>query len=158
MEPITWAVLIMAVLSAAGGAYASLEQGKAAEKSAKYSAKVNEINAETANQQALFDAGQTRLKNARLKGAQRTAAAASGIDDSGSVLDVENDSAIAGEMEALTSIYTGGASANANRNRAKMNLFEGAAAKKAGYIGAGTSLLTGAKDSAVAVSHDKKYN
>lgn len=133
--------VISAVVSAAGAVYSGQQQKKAAD----YNADVNKKNAETAQQQAMFDAEQQRAQNRKLLGAQRAAYSASGIDpDGGSPIDVQRDSAAQGELEALTAIYTGRSSANASNARATLNRMEGRAAVTGSYFSAGASLLSGA--------------
>jgi hypothetical protein len=139
-----YVLAILAIVSAVGTLYTGQQQQKAA----KYNEDVNKKNAETAQQQAMFDAEQIRAQNRKLLGAQRAAASASGVDpDGGSMLDVQQDSAAQGELEALTAIYTGRGSANTSYARAALNRMEGKAARTGSYIGATQSLLGGATQS-----------
>lgn len=140
-----WVAAILAIIGAVVGAAGAVYSGQQQQKAAKYNADVNQKNAEQARQQAMFDAEQTRAQNRKLLGAQRAAASASGLDpDSGSMLDVQQDSAIQGELEALTNIYTGRTSANASLAKARLNRMEGNAAVTSSYFSAGASLLSGA--------------
>lgn len=97
-------------LAVAGGglaAYSQMREGKAAHQAAKYNAKVAEQNAKQAGEQASFDAEQIRRQRMILTGRQRAAAASSGLFLSGSFTDVIADSAVQGELEAMSRIYEG---------------------------------------------------
>lgn len=137
---------IVATVAAAGvGAYASYAQGQAQKEASEFNAKVAENNAMAAEQQGQFDAQQIRDKNRRLVASQRAAYAASGVDpNSGSPLDVYRDTKISGELEALTAIYTGRTSANAQTAQASLDRARANSASNAGTLGAASSLLGGA--------------
>lgn len=142
-----WIALVLAVVAAAVSAAGMKMQYNAAEKSAKYNAKVNEQNAKTATEQSLYDAEQIRAKNKRVLGAQRAAYAASGVDpDSATSLDVAADTAQQGEMDALTAIYTGQMAATGHQSRARLNRMEAMQNRQTGNIAVAGSLLTSASN------------
>lgn len=143
-----WIVAILSVIAAVVSAVGAKQTASAQEDAAKYNADVEKNNAETAAQQGQFDAQQIRDRNKRTLAAQRAAFSASGLDESGSVLDVRDDSAAQGEMDALVAIYTGQTSANASMARARLDNMQGAAARRSGNIGAASSLLGGATSGA----------
>lgn len=144
-----WVAAVAAVVSAAAGAYAAKEQGDAAEDASKRNAKAQNTNARVAAEQAQYAADRQRSENRRRLGAQRAAGAKSGIDLSGgSFQDVLLDSAVQGEMDALASIYQGRAASAAYQSSARNSLLEGKAAKQAGYLRAGSTLLSGASQTA----------
>ena len=144
-----WVAAVAAVVSAAAGAYAVKEQGDAAEDASKRNAKAQNTNARVAAEQAQYAADRQRSENRRRLGAQRAAGAKSGIDLSGgSFQDVLLDSAVQGEMDALASIYQGRAASAAYQSSARNSLLEGKAAKQAGYLRAGSTLLSGASQTA----------
>lgn len=98
---------LIAATAVAGGyaAYSSYQQGK-------FQQKVANNNAEVANQMATqaIERGQRdemrhRLKVAHMKSDQRAAFGASGRDISGSALDILGDTAMMGELDALTIRY-----------------------------------------------------
>jgi hypothetical protein len=140
---------IFAVIAAIASAVGQKAQADSQNAAARYNTAVNKNNAETAAQQTQFDAEQIRDRNKRVLGAQRAAYSASGVDpDSATAIDVRNDSAQQGEMDALIAIYTGQTSANANIARARLNELEGKNAQSAGRWGVATSLLGGATQAA----------
>lgn len=148
-DPKAWfastTAIVTAVIAAAASATTAVMSAQAQQDSAKYNAAVARNQAETANQQAQFDAQQIRDKNRRLLGAQRAAYAASGVDtSSGSAQDVQSDSATRGELEALSAIYTGKTGATSAMARAKLDEYQGQSAMTLGYFSAGSSLLSGA--------------
>lgn len=144
MEWLFFAVIAGLALASAGtSAYGVKVQSDAQQDAANYNALIEQTNAKTAAEQAMFDAEQTRTKNKRLLGAQRAAFSASGIDpDSSTAVDVQDDSSAQGEMEALLSIYTGASSATASTAQARLNRLQGQHARQAGQIGMASSLLS----------------
>lgn len=153
-----WIIAIVAVVAAMASAAGTMYNANAQKKAAEYNEEVNKQNAETAAQQAHYDAEQSRLKNRRLLSAQRAAYAASGVDpDSGSALDVQEDSAITGEEERMVALYTGRTAANASLSRARLAKMEGKAAMTGGYIAAGGTLLGGTA-SGLAYANNPKFD
>lgn len=126
---------------------------------AAQNAAVQERAAQDALARGRIDEQQHRLKVSQMKGAQRSALAASGVQvDSGSALDVLADTAMFGEMDALTirsnaereaysaRIGAHNARAQGMNNVAESNLFKlaGANSARSGMIGAGSTFLGGA--------------
>lgn len=141
-DPVTASVLVIASTLASVGA--AVAQGEAASSAAKYNAAVAENDAAAAGQQAQYEAQRIRERNKRILASQRASQAASGLDLSGSFDDVQLDSAIQGEMDALAAIYTGQINAGSSKARAQLARMEGRAARTGSYLQAGGSLLTGA--------------
>jgi len=140
-----WIFAIFAALAAIASATGARQSAKAQEQAANYNTQLNKQNAETTAQQASFDADLIREKNKRILGAQRAAYSASGIDpDSATAMDVQDDSATQGELDALVAIYTGRTSSTSYMDRARLSSMEARNAKTAGKIGVTTSLLGGA--------------
>lgn len=138
--------VIGVVLSAIGtgiGAYAQAQAGEAADKAAKFNAKVAQNQATEAQMRAGFEAGQVRRRNLIRSGDQRAAYAKSGVDISGSANDVINDTGIQGELAALATLYGGASQAQNLRAQAQLDIFSGQQAQTAGWLGGGTTLLTG---------------
>ncbi len=124
------------------GTYAAGQTKKAAD---KYNAQVNENNAQMANQQAMAEAQKTRDRGRRLMGAQRAALSAAGVDiDSGSATDIQYDSSVQNELDALTALYKGKVSSNNSLASAQLDRYSATQAGQAGAIGAGGTLLSGA--------------
>jgi hypothetical protein len=101
---------MMTVMAAGVMAYGQIQQGKAEKRRWEYQAAVSRNNQKVAewNAQDAIDRGeiaekQHRLKVSQIQGKQRSALAASGVEvDSGSSLDVLQDTEYFGEMDALT--------------------------------------------------------
>ena len=140
------------------GAMGAAQQGEAAQRSANYNAQVAEMNATLADRRAkdaiergARDEQRKRLEVARIQGQQRAALAAGGIDMSfGSPLDTIVDSAVAGELDALTirsnayrEAYDHRVDGTNRRASANLSRMEGENARQAGYMSAAGTVLTG---------------
>jgi hypothetical protein len=170
-EPATLALAATAVsgVVAAGGA---VMQGQAQAKQAKYQSAVERNNATIAGWQATdaqqrgqIEEQRQRLATARLRGAQRAGMAANGIEiDSGSPLDVLMDTAQLGELDALTIRSNAEREAYGFRSQsgnlmaqAGLTQMAGRSAQTAGYIGAGSTLLSTAATAGDRMMTYKKY-
>ena len=138
------AIMITTLASAAVSAAGSIAQGNAAKSAANYNAAVARQNADIARANATADADRQREQAGRLAGRQRAATGASGITPEGSPLDVMADSALSAELDALTTQYRGELQARSYGQDATLQGMRGSAAQEAGYIGAGSALLSGA--------------
>jgi hypothetical protein len=132
--------IVSAVSAVAGGvmsAVSAKQQGDAAEEAAKYNAAVADNEALAAQQAAAFEAKQIRRKNMLRLGMQRASVGKSGVSlDAGSSFDdVMFDSAIQGELEAQSALYTGRFKSQSALASGQMALFEGKQAQKAAGIG-----------------------
>lgn len=150
---------ILAIGSTLIGAAGAVQQGKAANASAKYNAQVAEMNATLSERRAkdalergAADEQRKRTEVSRIRGAQVAAMAANGVDiNFGSPLDTIVDTAVLGELDALT-IRTNAAresydfrvQAVNGRADAALSRMNGKAAQTAGYLGAAGTLLGGA--------------
>lgn len=125
------------------GAVGTLQQGAATASAANYNAKVAEIQAKNAENQAAAKYGELSRRG-KLRAAEASAAAVeSGFDLSGSFRDFLSQSLAFGELDALGAIYEGGVRASGSRAEASQYRAEAKNAKTASYIGAGTKLLGG---------------
>lgn len=92
------------------GAAGAIQQGRAANASAKYNAQVADMNAKISERQArdavergAMEEQQQRMKTSQIIGKQKAAMAANGVDlKFGSPLDTLVDTATMGELDALT--------------------------------------------------------
>ncbi|MEO2182636.1 MAG: hypothetical protein ABGY43_10060 [bacterium] len=117
---------ILALASVALSYYGQIQAGKAQKRQADYQAQVATNNAKIAEFQAqdALDRGrvreeQYRQKVSQLKGQQRAAFAASGVEvDRGSALGTLSDTAYFGELDALTIRSNAEREAYSNRVRA----------------------------------------
>jgi hypothetical protein len=152
-DPFTWIAAIGLVL----GAYGTVQQGKAADDQAQFAAavanrdaKLSEANAEVTNLQAGQREEQQRREAARRLGAIRGQIAQSGTGLGGSNADIYGQSARDAELDALNIRYAGLMEskgllnqASAQRTNAQGLIMEGKQAKQAGYMRAGTQLVSG---------------
>lgn len=143
----SWAVVAIAVtaLGTAASAYGQKAASDAASDVAKVNAKNEATQAGIAAQQAQLEADQQRRQNRLRLGAQRAAGAKSGIDLSGgSIADVFQDTAIQGELDALSTIYAGQTQSAYLRGRASVSRAEASNYKSAGNLNAAATLIGGA--------------
>jgi hypothetical protein len=153
-DPVTIAIVASAAVSAVGAIQqgaAAAAQGRSQQQAQQYNAVVKQQNAELARQQAGAREEQQRRGARQILGQQRAALAQAGIGMTGSALDIEEQSAVRAEMDALTIAYEGELQAKGLLASAQQDLFQGEAALAAGrnaqtasYISAGASLLSGA--------------
>lgn len=153
-EPTTLLMIAGTVVSGMG----QIQQGNAAAASAKYNATVAEMNATLADRRAkdAIERGQVeeqqkRAQVAQLQGRQKAAMAANGVDLSfGSPLDTLVDTAVLGELDALTirqnaareayDYQVQGVNSRADAGLSRMNA---KSAKTGGYLAAGGTVLGG---------------
>lgn len=141
------------------GAAGQVQQGKAAAAAANYNAKVQEMNAQLSERRArdaiergAAEEQRKRMEVAKISGQQRAAMAANGVDlGFGSPLDTLVDTAVLGELDALTirsntyrEAYDRRVEAANQRAGANLSRMEGKAAKTGGYLAAAGTVLTGA--------------
>lgn len=138
------------------GAVGSVAQGQAAMKAAKYNnqvaqmnAKISENRAKDAIERGANEEQKKRQQVQQILGQQQAGMAANGVDITfGSPLDTIVDTAVLGEMDALTirsntyrEAYDHKVQAANQRAGGQLALMEGRAAKTAGYLdGIGTVL------------------
>ncbi|HEY5797659.1 MAG TPA: hypothetical protein VIU82_21865 [Bosea sp. (in: a-proteobacteria)] len=140
------------------GAAGQMQQAQATAASAKYNAQVGEMNATLADRRAkdavergAVEEQRKRQEVAKIKGAQTAAMAANGVDLSfGSPLDTLVDTAVLGELDALTirtnsyrESYEHKVDAVNKRAGAEMNRAAAKSAIQGGYLSAAGTVLTG---------------
>lgn len=141
----SWAIVAVTVISTVATAVTQKQAADAQSHVAKVNAKNEEIQAGVAAQQAQLEAEQQRRQNRLRLGAQRAAGAKSGIDiSSGSITDVFQDTAMQGELDALSTIYAGQTQSSYLRGRAKVSRMESSNYKSAGNYQAAATLIGGA--------------
>lgn len=149
---------IVAAVGAGVAAYGQMEQGKAAKQAAHFNALQAQDNAKIAIQNAGIEREgaraqaeqQDRLTYQRL-GAIRAAVGATGTTTEGNALDVLGDAAAQSEYQRQDILYRGELAARSRVNEARgfgntaiLDTFSGNAAERAGYLRAGSELLSGA--------------
>jgi len=150
---------ILTVASTALGAMGAIQQGNAAAEAGRYNAKVAEMNAvmserraKDAMERGAREEQRKRTEVAALKGRQVAAMAANGVDLSfGSPLDTIVDTAVLGELDALTirknaanEAYDHRVNAVNGRSDATLSRMNADAAQTGGYLNAAGTLLGGA--------------
>lgn len=143
------------------GGVSSIQQGNAASAAASYNAQVSRMNADIADKNARdaiergkIEEQQKRSEIAYLTGKQRASMAANGVDLSfGSPLDTIVDTAMLGELDALTirtnaarEAYNYKVSAENARSDANLSLANAKSSKAGGYLSAFGTVLGGAAD------------
>jgi len=150
---------ILTIASTAIGAFGAIQQGNAAAEASRYNAKVAEMNATMSERRArdALDRGareeqQKRAEVAQLQGRQRAAMGANGVDLTfGSPLDTIVDTAVLGELDALTirrnaanESYDQKVNAVNGRADASLSRMNADASQTGGYLAAAGTLLGGA--------------
>lgn len=161
------AVTIGTIASTTMGVVSSVQSGKAQKaqydyqaKVAKKNAQIAQANADQKRQEGIEEARQQRMKTLRAVGSQQAAMAANGIDiSSGTALDVIEDTAAMGELDALTTRYNYESQAvgleqqaNNFNNQAYLDSFAGQNAYKSGMINAAGTGFKGLADTASVAS------
>jgi hypothetical protein len=126
-------------VSAAGSIASSISQAG----QAKRAAAVADQNAQVVEQQGQAQADLIRERALRLRGANKAAIGASGVDISGSFADALDDSDISAELDAQTAIYNSKMQANNDRAQAGADRGTAGAAIAGGVFGAGSQALSG---------------
>ena len=136
-----------AVVSAVG----AIRQGQAAKKAADFNAIINTQNAQIARSNAAAQAQQAdREKYLRLGSIAAAQGKSGGEAGEGSVLDVLGDVAAQSEWEKQDILYQGEQRARGFTNTAALDTFSGKQARTAGYLKAGSELLSGGANAYVA--------
>jgi hypothetical protein len=146
--------IISAVSAVAGVGFTAIgmvTQAQAAQQNAKaqkqaydYNAQVANNNAIAAEQQAKADTERIRRRYNQTLGKQRASAAGLGLlAGGGSFEDIQYDSLLQGELDAMNREYQGAVEANKYRNESKLQTFYGQTAISRGNSEATGSLLSG---------------
>lgn len=147
---------IASILAGAAGTAVSYmgaqQQATAARQQGEYNARVAENNAVAAQQQAAFDARQQRQKMVRVAGAQTAAYGKSGAALEGAS-DVLYDSAVQGELDAMTVEYKGQLAADRYRQGGELARMEAQASESSARSRGTGSLISGIFSTA-----EKSYN
>ena len=141
------------IVSAAVSAYAAYASSEAQAQAADYNKKVAKNQQVMSRQAAELEVENRRRLYARQQSAQRAAIGASGLEGSeGSPLLVQMDSAAEAQKDLERVRYAGEVRATGYGAEAKLQKFYARTARKAGYVGVGTSLLAGAASAYAAYS------
>ena len=142
----TW-MTIGAVTSMAGtglSVISQAQQGKEQQRWSEYNAAIAERDATAAKAVAEHEASQKRRDTERILGRQRALYGKAGVTMEGSPLELMAETAAEGELDALMIERTGKLRGQRYGEEATLSRMRGASSRRAGYWGAGTTLLTGA--------------
>jgi len=139
-----WIGTAAAVAGGVASAAGSLSAGQSQSNMAKYNAAVSEREAAQAREAAKFEEARNRKASESLLSSQRAAFAKGGVTSEGSPLLVQAETAEEAEIDALALRYSGSVAEARAKSQAALDRMQGRAAKTTGYIGAGSSLLSGA--------------
>lgn len=146
---LTLALAIGALATTAAATGVSVSQNMAAAdreaEAQKAMASQAENNAAIARQQAEVNAQRIRQQNRRIAASNRAATSANGLLATGSAEAVAYDSAIQGELNALSEVYAGNIAATNSQFEASMyrRKAASASAQKSGYMIGGALSATG---------------
>lgn len=136
-----------AALAAGGAALSAVgqyQQGRAAQNAANFNAAQMEREATIARQQGGAREEAQRRRAREVLGTMRASIGQAGIGWGGSAADIYDQSATNAELDALNIRYESDLQSMGLMNQAALTRYEGKMAKRAGTIGAVSSLLTGA--------------
>ncbi|HOK66353.1 MAG TPA: hypothetical protein PLV55_06030 [Anaerohalosphaeraceae bacterium] len=140
LDPVS-ALLIGGTLTAA---YGQVRAGQEEEAVAKYNARVKEMEARAQEQKTIVESKRQAEEASRQMSSLRTSLSASGlVSTTGTPLAILSEQARQSALENAMIGYEGMTAATRLREEAKQIKYAGKTAKKAAYIGAGTTLLTG---------------
>lgn len=134
----------LGIASGALGAFGSIFSGIQQSQASDFNARVDRQQAKQSIAESQADAEQTRTDNERKLGSAEAAFGASGVDLSGSPLDVLSDLATQGELSRRLILYKGKTEANKYLAQSAIDSSKSGSAMGAGILGAGTTFLTSA--------------
>ncbi len=135
-----WAMVISSVVSAA----ASYRQGQYQQAVGKANAKAQRQDAQALKDKAEFDIAQHRRDVGKFKSVQTMNLLKSGVTMSGSALDLLADTEVQARVDEDIIRYNAESGAAHLETGARMSRAEGTQGKRAGEMGAGSSLLSSA--------------
>lgn len=153
-----WAIaaVVATVVAAAVSAYGAYEAGQQQQQEAQYRSKVAKNQAEQAKEAASVAEQNRREDDRRIMATQRAAIGGAGLSTEGTPLFVLLDTAEQSQLDALRIRYGGASTAAGLTDEAKHLIYQGDQYAKAGYIGAGTTLLTGASSATGAYARSQR--
>lgn len=136
-------VTALIVAGATVGAYGEYQQGQYAAAQGRENARVANMQAEDSLRRGAIEEDQQRSRMRAILGSQRAAMGANGTTASGTNLGLLAETAQFGEVDALTIRNNAAREAFGYKNQAAQELNAGRNAKRAGTMGAFSTLLTG---------------
>lgn len=129
--------------STALGVAGTLAQAQAQKKAANYNAAVQEQQAQIEQQKGAARATEISQRTRQKMAGVRAASIQSGLELTGSVSDVLDTVNQQGALDSMTALWDSSTRAQGLRSSAELERAKGKSAITAGYLGAGSSLLTG---------------
>lgn len=142
------ASLALGAMGAALSAYSSYQSGKSQEAQASALARQAEADARTAREEGMREEARIRRNTAQTLGAQKADFAAKGVDISdpdASAANILGDTAQWGDYDARLARHQGEVEAAGLRSKSNAYAVRADTYARAATIGAGTSLLSGAR-------------
>jgi len=145
-DPLTWAIIAAggAGTAATVSAYSSYQQGKSQEAMGDYNAKVAEAESKRQEQIARLEQRELIEEKRRFVSRQVAVYGKQGVQLKGTPLRVMAQTAKTFAREQQMAVYNRQVAAAGYRSEANLYKFQGKAAKRAGYLGVGQSLIGGA--------------
>jgi len=141
-DPVTW-MAIAAVAGTAMSAMGQIQAGQSQSEWSNYNAQIAERDAQNTRNLAAFDAEQKRKETQSLIGRQKALYGKAGVTMEGSPLLLMEETASEGELDARMIEWSGSNKSERYMSEGQLSRMKGSQAKTAGYIGAGSTLLTG---------------
>jgi len=138
-------VTALAVGSTVLQAYSQFEQGQTAKATARFNAREQENQAVETRNAGTIEENKLRRETSELRERQRSQLAANGVDvNTGTALSLQEDTTTIGEVDALRIRSNVDNRATSLERSAEVTKIQGDNAARAGIIGAGSTLLSGA--------------
>lgn len=145
---IAWAAAnagtIAAATSVATGAlsaYGAIQAGQQQAAMDRYNAQVEQVNAQSALNQAAGNAALQGQKTQREEGEMAASYGAAGVDASGTPADVMSDQAVQGDLARRTALYSGKMQFTQDQAQAAMDNAQASAASSSGWMKGSTTFL-----------------
>jgi hypothetical protein len=134
----------LGMVGAAVSAIGSIASANAAASNAEYNARVEKINARSRRQEGLSESERIAGKYDRVAGEQQTGYGKAGVDPFfGSALSVFGETTESRNRDQSANYTKAESAATAHENKARQYEYEAKSQRKAGMIGAATSLIGG---------------
>lgn len=156
MEAFSIISAIVGIAAAIASAGTAIYAGEQQRKQQSYNADVMEEQARAERMKADYEASILKRNADKMRARMRLNYLSSGVDiTEGTAMMAMAEDAKQAEMDFQAIRYGGNAAAIRAKQEARMARYQGASAVRAGYINAGTSLLTGAGHAAKAYTAPK---
>lgn len=136
------ALLATSIIGVGLSAYGSYREGQDAAEASEYNAKIAQEESALTEQAGALDVSRQRQQVSRLIGTQKAITAGSGIELTGSALDVMINTAAEGELDAQILEYNTKVQASRFRSQSARDLELARASRTSGIFKAGSTLLT----------------